>query len=353
MHAWSKFGLIFIVILALPACGPLRQISPAAVEVPQTDTPSLPITATVTPLAATTAVDTNIPTFTSTPTRTPETTPTPQVAFDANANADRIRFAPNGTWVEINDTISANTPKGFILSAMQGQVMSVSIRQGPAFTVEAAGANGKVLSDPQSPRPFWRGELPASQDYLITVETQAAGPFTLRIAIAPPGQSTQNFGFVDPGFAVAINYTDEFAPTDVQAPVTIKGTPLLTLAFIDPTFYSPITNLSEAYLQVAASADPAIVSTCTQPSTQVAETVTGQETIKGYTFTRSEFNGAAAGNRYDQITYRTAWENKCFEVVFLIHSTNIGNYPTGTVVEFDRTTLMRKFETVLESFVAK
>ena len=111
--------------------------------------------------------------------------------------------------------------------------------------------------------------------------------------------------------------------------------------------------MSEATLLLTASTDPAIVSTCTQPSTQVAETVTGQETVNSYTFTRSEFNGVAAGNSYDQISYRTVTENKCFEVIFLIHSANIANEPAGTTVEFNRDELLKKFAAVLATFTAK
>ena len=75
--------------------------------------------------------------------------------------------------------------------------------------------------------------------------------------------------------------------------------------------------------------------------------------MHGYTFTRSEFVGAAAGNRYEQIFHRTVSGGKCFEVIFLIHSANIGNYPAGTVVEYDRERLLHKFEEVLDTFVAK
>ncbi len=244
-----------------------------------------------TPLLAASApvtvkLDTSIPTPTPLPTRTLEPTPTPNVVFDPNANASRIRFAPYGTWVEINDTISANASKRYVLSAMQGQIMSVSIPQGPAFSVAVAGADKKPLSDSRDPHPFWRGALPSTQDYIVTVKSQVSGPFTLRIAINPPGQATQNFGFVDPQYTVALSYTDEFAPTNAEAPIDNKGTPLFTLSFIDPSFYLPTTNLSEAYLILTATTDPAIVSTCTQPSTQVAETVTGQVSVNGYTFTR-------------------------------------------------------------------
>jgi hypothetical protein len=364
MHAWSKTSLMLVLILALSACGPLRQISPPPGEVPGSATPSMAATATatalpaetaaVTPLPTTTSVSANIPTPTPIATHALEATLTPEVTFERNVNAYRIRFAPNGTWVEFTDTISANTPKRYILSAMQGQIMSVSIPQGAAFSVQVTGADKKTLTNPLYPLPFWRGVLPSTQDYIVSIQSQENGPFTLRIAINPPGKVTQNFGFVDPSSMVALSYTDEFAPTTVEVPAaSTKGNPVLTLAFIDPTFYSPRTNLSEAYLLLAATSDPTIVSTCTQPSTQVPETITGQVSVNGYTFTHSEFSGAAAGNRYDQTSYRSVVENKCFEVIFLIHSTNIGNYPAGTVVEFDRSALIAKFEAILNTFLVK
>jgi hypothetical protein len=215
------------------------------------------------------------------------------------------------------------------------------------------GADKKPLDDTLYSLPFWRGVLPSTQDYIVSVEPQVSGPFTLRIAIDPPGQATQSFGFTDHHYLVSLIYSDEFAPTDVQIPVNPKGTPLLTLAFIDSAFYSPRTNLSEAYLLLAASSDPTVTSTCTQPSAEIPETVTGQVSINNQSFTRSEFSGAAAGNRYDQVTYRSVWHGKCIEVIFLIHSANIGNYSPGTVVEYDQAALLGKFEAVLNTIQVK
>ena len=59
------------------------------------------------------------------------------------------------------------------------------------------------------------------------------------------------------------------------------------------------------------------------------------------------------GRRYDQVFYRTISAGKCFEVIFLIHSSNIGNYPSGTVVEYDRVRLLHKLEEVLDTFNVK
>jgi photosystem II stability/assembly factor-like uncharacterized protein len=298
-------------------------------------------------------VDMTIPTSTPVPTATLEPTPTPNVVYDPQANADRITFAPYATWVELNSSLTANKAKRFVLSAMQYQTMSVSIRQGPPFTVEVSGADKKILSDANSPQFYWCGVLPSSQDYYVTVTSQVEGPFTLRIAINPPGLARQYFEYIDNSFGTILDYSDEFAPTDWQLPFTTKGTPLLNLYFIAPSYYYPTTNLVEAGLVLTATTDPGIVSTCTQPSNQTSEKVTGEVTVNGHTFTRSEFTGAAAGNEYDQVFYRTVSGGKCIEVIFLIHSGNIGNYPPGTVVEFDLARLLNKFEEVLTTFNVK
>ena len=134
-------------------------------------------------------VDTSIPTPTLIPTATPEPTATPNVVFDPNANAYRIRFAPNATWVEINDNIAAKSTRRYVLSAMQGQMMSVSIPEVSALTLSVAGADQKALSDLRAQHSFWRGGLPSTQDYILSVQSQTAAPFTLRVAINPPGQA--------------------------------------------------------------------------------------------------------------------------------------------------------------------
>lgn len=298
-------------------------------------------------------IDTSIPTPTPIPTPTLEPTSTPNVVYDPQVKADRVKFALYATWVELSGATSHTGDVRYVLSAQEGQVMSVSIRQGPAFSVEVAGADKKPLTDSRNPQPYWRGVLPSTQDYFITVKSQVEAPFDLRIAINPPGQSTQNFGAFSAQYAVALSYSDEFAPVNYQFPFDIKGTPLATLYFIDPSFYYPTTNLIESALMLTVSTDSNIVATCTEIPARSGETIIGEVSINGYIFTQSEFVGAAAGNKYEQIFYRTVWQDKCFEVIFLIHSSNIQNYPAGSVVEFDRNALLAKFEAVLATFTAK
>jgi hypothetical protein len=175
----------------------------------------------------------------------------------------------------------------------------------------------------------------------------------MRVSINPPGQAAQNFSFSDQKYRVALSYTDDFAPTLAEPPAVHKGTPLLRLTFIDPAYYFPTTNLGDTTLMLNVAKDPATVATCIQPSDHPIETVTGHVTINGVSFTRTEVNVGAAGNFFDHISYRTVFNDQCFEVIFLFHSINSGSYSPGGLVEFDRAALLKKFEAVLDTFLVK
>ncbi|MBI4068489.1 hypothetical protein HY413_03730 [Candidatus Kaiserbacteria bacterium] len=55
-------------------------------------------------------------------------------------------------------------------------------------------------------------------------------------------------------------------------------------------------------------------------------------------------SGATAGDLYEEQVYALSGTHPCTAVRYFIHSTNIGNYPPGTVREFDRTALLATFD---------
>jgi hypothetical protein len=334
----SGMALIAVVILA---CG-LFSANPATEAGTQQPTP-----ATYTPTAAPASPTASLVIASPVPTQTFSPIP-PVVGGSSVFEGNHIRFAPGGTWAEVGTHLKENEEIRYVLSASKGQVMSVSVRQGSPFVVEVASASS-LLTDPAYEKPFWRGTLPASGDYTIIVKTHATGDFNLRVAVNPPGQAYQYFDYTDPRRLYTLSYSDEFAPTAYVPAGDFKGNPNLILRFIRPDFYGPTTNLGEAYLMVSTMNDPSAVATCTQPLSPLEE-VAGHKIVNGYDFTQSESIGAAAGNIYDQVIYRTAYNNICYEIVFYMHSGNIGNYPPATVVEFDRVTLLQKFEGVLSTF---
>jgi hypothetical protein len=324
-------------------CSPLASNVPAPVQdlrnsVQETETPQLleglpapTLTLVATPLLADTL---------------PANTPTPGAS--ALLVDNRIQFPPGGTWVEINGFLEKGASKPYVLTAMGGQVMSVSITQSWPFVLVVADET-QILTDPNYERPFWRGTLPATRDYFVTVKAQAAGDYTLRVAINPPGQARQYFDYVDTLHDSAFRYSDEFAPTLYTPAGGYGGRFMLTLMFINMEFLTPVTNLGEAYFVYSAMDDEETVATCTEPLSP-QESIIGKVVINGYEFTQSETTDAGAGNIYHMVMYRTVYRNVCYEMVLNMHSGNIGNYPPGTVREFDQAALMAKFEEILSSF---
>jgi hypothetical protein len=332
--------VVFLSACAAPASAPVVENTALPVEtVSFTPTPIPTFTAEVQPTPQPTE---GFPTFTP-PTELPPGQP------------GEIRFAANGTYADVTDSIAMGASKTYSLNAMKGQVMSVSVLPQVSdgnwgyIPMQIKGADGTIfcptVNNPQCM--FWRGELPASQDYSITLAPDIdISQFVMRVAINPPGMGFQYFDFKS-ATGLSLTYPDTFAPAlPVQG--NYKTEPVLTLQLIDSELYEK-TNLSEVYLMVSSTAEAQTVATCTEPNQGGGgpEQVVGDEVINGLTFVHSTSEGVGAGNYYQQEIYRTVYNNACNEVIFYIHYTNAGNYTPGTVTEFNRDAVMRNLQAVL------
>jgi hypothetical protein len=74
------------------------------------------------------------------------------------------------------------------------------------------------------------------------------------------------------------------------------------------------------------------------------------ETVNGITFKVAETDGVAAGNVGDGQVYRTFHHGKCYQLDIRIATSNIGNYPPGTVKSFDLRQVQRALKEVVASF---
>jgi len=294
---------------------------------------------------------------TDTPPSLPIFTPLPP---PENSGIYPIRFAANGTYLDIEDGITAGSSKVYSVNALKGQVMSVSIRQSEngnwgTIPMKIIGEDGAILCPLQENREcyFWRGILPVSQDYFITLKPELdVLHFTMRVAVDPPGAINQTFRYLSNDRNVSFSYSDEFAPARFPEGYIYKFKPEFALQFIDSGFYDG-TNLDEAYFLFGSSNDKMDVGNCFQPSAGIEnEQTVGDVEINGTWFVRSERGGIAAGNIYEQIMYRTVLRSTCYQITFFIHYADVGAYsPELKVREFDRAGLKQKFEEILSSLV--
>jgi len=346
---------ISVLIFALAAC---NGVSGTPSNMPEV----LPVSPTLEPATAVPAIEASptveAPTFT--PVVPVQPAVLPPVTSSPPNQPNRIKFDVGGTWVDLPDSRKPGTRKTYNIKAMQGQIMSISLLAGndPGvwgyFPIEVKGEDGTVFCpvDVNYECSFWRGKLPATQNYFITVK--AAGDltnFTLRVAVNPPGQSGQTFQYKNPATGLTLSYSDQFAPTRFPSTANNKITPELVLQFIDTNSYTK-TNLGEVYFLLGSSSDPQVVTTCADAyqSGGGPEEPDGNVVVNGINFVRSLSSGVGAGNIYEQEIYRAVKNNVCYEVIYFIHSSNIGNYTPGAVTEFDRNSLMKKLNNVLAAF---
>jgi hypothetical protein len=62
-------------------------------------------------------------------------------------------------------------------------------------------------------------------------------------------------------------------------------------------------------------------------------------------------SGAAAGNLYEESVFAIPGSTPCTAVRYFIHSSNIGNYPAGSVQEFDKSALISAFDKIRQSLL--
>lgn len=350
------FLLVLVIGIGLSACGTLD----VSIEAQKPDaTLTDGAAATVTPELSPTS-----PAPGSSATATPEPstlTPVPlppsstPVQPPASNQPYRIRFEPNATWIEIVDQIdTAGGSRQYVLDALQYQVMSVSISPGQedawSFPLDVRAADGTSLCPAQPDREcdFWRGSLPATQDYYITVHAPAAGRYTMRVAINPPGLARQFFVYTDAQRSFELDYSDEFAPTShLPTGNLYKGVPLLVLDFINPDFYD-FSNLDEAAFMLNEIRDPQEKAACMDPGPN-----TEMKTVNGQTYAYTPLSGVAAGHLGEQLTYRILHRDTCYEIVFDTFSFSIENMAPELAAKYhvyDRERLLQKFEEILATF---
>jgi hypothetical protein len=154
-------------------------LTSAPVDTPSdTAAPTETSSATAEPTYTTgpTAAEATVP-VTAVPSATPPATATPLPA------AERVSFAAGATSVAVAASVPANSMRRFVLWASARQMLEVRVASDKAVTLRVQGTNGTLLYEGAG-LPGYRGNLPISQDYILTLTTGAeSASLTMNIVI--------------------------------------------------------------------------------------------------------------------------------------------------------------------------
>jgi hypothetical protein len=181
-----------------------------------------------------------------------------------------------------------------------------------------------------------------------TTTSSAAPSTTTTVPEIIPGVASVLYEDTQYGFSLYRPESSAIHTQDFEGYLPLTQTPVV--AIVLPAALFEGTNLGEAGVYVGASSSPAVTSSWNLPSAENGEISAGTVTLGGVSFAVFTSTGAAAGNIYEERIYRALRDGVCLEIVELLHSSNIGNYDPGTVVEFDKAKFQGYLEAIVRTF---
>jgi membrane-bound inhibitor of C-type lysozyme len=155
--------------------------------------------------------------------------------------------------------------------------------------------------------------------------------------------------YLDGTVSFSIRYPADYSiDSSYKYQVLGPGKDISGIKFTIPSSLATGTNLSSFDTGVSVEIIPAIQD-CN--AGLFLDDNTNVQTIidNGSEYSFASTTQGAAGNRYEEEVWAIPGTNPCIAVRYFIHSTNIGNYPEGTVLEFNRTALINQFEKIRHS----
>lgn len=111
------------------------------------------------------------------------TIPPLDTSLPAPGAATRISFPAGATVHDVNGQLGSGESRTYVLGAREGQLMEVTLWPASGVTMSIAGEDGQVLAYPGPG--FFRGVLPATQDYFLRV-TAGTEPVTYNVTVMLP-----------------------------------------------------------------------------------------------------------------------------------------------------------------------
>jgi hypothetical protein len=163
-----------------------------------------------------------------------------------------------------------------------------------------------------------------------------------------PASSTPRWKFFnDPNGVYKINYPPDFS---LNENINLNYTGMTTGTAIEYSKdYTEGTNLSEARVLIGPVLPEYAGETCL-PQNGIS-TPPEPVTVNGVNYLKSVGAGAAAGNRYDTITYAFNKNGVCYNVALFLHSTVRENYPENLRPKpYDQQKVVNIFSEIFATF---
>jgi hypothetical protein len=176
--------------------------------------------------------------------------------------------------------------------------------------------------------------------------------------LATPSQQGQaTTSFADPGKKFSFDYPSQFTVSGMQGTPSQSwqynstSTGNLEATLVIPKSYEPQTNFSDARFTVGDSDAPQALEQCAVAPGNNENMAISRETINGIPFNKITYGDAGAGNFYEVTSYQAIRNGRCYAVEYVIHSTNIGNYPPEAgISQFDKAKVQDILEGIVHSF---
>lgn len=156
--------------------------------------------------------------------------------------------------------------------------------------------------------------------------------------------------FASTSMRISLKYPQGYTVDDKFANTSVSPTkPILGVKFIIPAQVATGTNLSaDSYISIEQLPR---ANNCTADIYLAANVKAQALTEGGIPYSVATSSDAGAGNVREEIVYALANSKLCTAIRYHIHTTQIGNYPPGSVREYDRAALIAEFDTIRRSLV--
>jgi hypothetical protein len=160
--------------------------------------------------------------------------------------------------------------------------------------------------------------------------------------------------YASSSLGITLRYPDGYTVSDTYRYTDVGTTSIPGIKLTIATTTATGTNLSrDSYISVESLDLPADACTADHFIDRADAAATSTVTVDTTVYSYASTTGAGAGNRYEEQVFVRPGSTSCIAVRYLIHTTVLENYDPGTVLLYDRATLLSTFGAIRDAVVVQ